>query len=191
MAFGKIGKVIGAPLKAVGGLLGMGGGGSPTPETVDFDPETKAMMERKKSRADLSAGAIVGRDTAGADEAAMGFMQAAQADKPQQNAALALGPQAADLDAALAKRARRKYVDTSSMDKSRRLLKANEEVLQNQKGALEVVNMRTAQKMAQQSNALKAQAAKSAERSQMLGNVLGVAGMVGGAYLGGGLGGKK
>lgn len=179
-----LGGLIKAPGKLVSGVLGMGGG-VPQGQSVDFDPETKALFEKQKQRADETADQIVARENEGADEKAMGFMGASQSAQPQANAALALNPMAGDLDKALATRAARKYQDTSGLSKIRQKMSANEKMIKAQSGAAEAVGQQTRQKMEAYSTQLKNQAAKKQARSQMLGSVLGMAGTLGGAYLAG------
>lgn len=180
---------LGAGTLGVGGFLTAkaltGGGRTPQGAIQDFDPETKALLEKQKQRAEENADQIVARETEGADQKAMDFMGASQAIKPQANAALALNPMAADLDQALAKRAERQYKDVSGLSKIRRKMDANEKMIKAQAGAASAVGQQTRQKMEAYSTHLKNQAAKKQARSQMLGSVLGLAGTAAGAYFGG------
>ncbi len=185
-----LGGLLKAPGKLVSGVLGMGGG-VPQGQSVDFDADTKALLERQKSRADETADQIVARENEGADKKATEFMGASQSAQPQANAALALNPMAGDLDKALATRSARKYADVSGVSKLRQKMGANEKMIKAQAGAAEAVNQQTRQKMDSYSTQLKNQAAKKQARSQMLGSVLGAAGTLGGAYMAGGFGGGK
>lgn len=179
-----LGSVLSTPVKAVGGLLGIHGSG-PEAQSVDYDDQTKGLLETQKNRANESADDIVARNTAGMDEKANRFIDASQVSKPMQNTALGLNPMADDLDSALHQRAQRQYFDKSQISKSKQKLDANDQVISAEAGAANAVNAQTRQKLQAYSTQLKNQAAKKQARAQMFGSVLGLAGTAAGAYFGG------
>lgn len=166
----------------------LGNGKTPQGSSVDFDNETKALLQKQQDRASETPEQIVARETSGMDEARNAFAQGSQTFKPQANAALGLNDMHGDLDQALADRASRKYQDASQIFKTRKKMDANNEYIQAQAQAAQAVSQQTRQKMEAYSIQLKNQAARKQARAQMLGTVLGAAGTVGGAAFGGPVG---
>lgn len=183
-----LGGIVSAPFKAVGGALGLTGGSLPQAQSVDYDDQTKGLLQKQIARGDQTANDIVNRNTAGMDEKAQAFNAASQVSKPVKNEALGLNPLANDLDQALQNRAARQYGDSSSLLKSKMQLGANNEVIRNEAQAAQAQNALTKQKLQAYSAKLKNDAARKQARSQMFGSILGLGGTLGGAYLGGMMG---
>lgn len=157
----------------------------PQQQIANLDPQTQALIQKQQQQAGESTGQISGELTAGTEKGANVLPTATQFN--QQATALGMAnPQ--DLGAALSARAARYNQGNQIALTNQANMKAGDIQASREKQALQ--NEKQVNQIHQQQYdiALNNQLQQRKARGQMVGNLLGIAGMAGGALAGGGAG---
>lgn len=185
MGFGKKALRVGAAIGTGGlsevairsGLLN-GGGDAPERKNIELDAGTQELMAAQTAQAQETPEQIADRLTKGLPEQASGFNQASEFSNK-------FGSQVDPYSQALSNRFSRKMGDEQALMKSRARAAAPEQILQAQDRARRGAQAKAGMALQQQAAKYEAIAAKKNARAQMMGTIMGIAGTVGGAAIGG------